>query len=375
MGLATTNEPIRVIIPVVAGIGNALMAVPMVRQLKRGVPGARITIIARTGAMAEPFRRLPEVEETVVTGGGARGTLRMLQWSRSHRAEVFLVPFPSNRWQYNLLARLSGARQRIMHSFENARARSLGFLAATRIPAVRGIHDVEQNLRLLAPLGIKPQIERPVFALQEADRVRGNELLRSCGIDAHAPFIAVHPGSARTVLAEAKRWPARNYSKLIVSLLREGERELRVAILEGPDEAGVADEIVQYLGDAQDRAHPVRLTGPLGDAAAVLERARLYVGSDSGLGHLAAAVGTRAVTIFAPADPDRVCPFGNREFVVQVKKDCAPCIQYPWYTPYPKILCRHPMCVTEVSVEQVIGATRDALTCGVVRATISAAAR
>src|SRR6185436_18727729 len=101
--------------------------------------------------------------------------------------------------------------------------------------------------------------------------------------------VIIHAGSAQTVLAQAKRWPAEKYGELIDQLKPHyGDR---VVLVEGPDEAGVADEIAR--------------------------RAKLYVGSDSGLAHLAAAVGTPAVTLFAPADPDRVCPYGNRQLVVK----------------------------------------------------------
>src|SRR5205823_7376395 len=100
------------------------------------------------------------------------------------------------------------------------------------------------------------------------------------------------------------------YAQLADALAREFGTE-RVVLVEGPDEAGVALEIVNSRDAAGSRVRAVRivrLTGPLADAAVLLERAALYVGSDSGLAHLAAAVGTPAVTIFAPADPDRVCP-------------------------------------------------------------------
>jgi hypothetical protein len=66
----------------------------------------------------------------------------------------------------------------------------------------------------------------------------------------------------------------------------------------------------------------------------------------------------RAVTIFAPADPDRVCPFGNRDLVVKPDKPCSPCFMYPWQTPYPKMQCTRPFCIEEVTVEQVMNAVR-----------------
>src|SRR5687768_4439526 len=169
-----STQSFRVVIPVVAGVGNALLAVPMVRQLKRARPGARITVIARIDAMAEAFRRMPEVDEALVTGNGVRGILKRVWWTWRRRHDVYLVPFPSNRWQYNLLALVSGARTRVMHAFAVGRWRAMGFVPARRVPALRGVHDVEQNLRLLGALGIEADLEAaaPRFVVNEQDRAR-----------------------------------------------------------------------------------------------------------------------------------------------------------------------------------------------------------
>jgi len=345
---------VKVVIPIVAGVGNALMALPMVRQLKRGMPNAHVTVIARLNAMAEPFRRLldiREVDEVLVTGTCACGQMRGIFWTRSRKPDVYLVPFPSNRWQYSLLAQASGSRRRLLHAYPVGYWRALHFLPSERIPAQRGLHDVVQNLRLLRPLGINPdETEVPRFIISQTDRIHASTLLRELDLEEDQPFIAVHAGSAKTVLARAKRWPPAKYAELIAQLAASLDRP--VVLLEGPDEAGVADEILQHTVAAKPRV--LRLRGPLGDAAAVLERASLYVGSDSGLAHLAASVRTPPVTIFAPADPDRVCPFGYRHLVVQPNKSCTPCFEYPWKTPYPQMCCREPMCVTEVTVEQVM---------------------
>jgi heptosyltransferase-2 len=354
----------RFVIPIVAGIGNALMAVPMVRQIKQLFPGARVTILARIGAMAEPFRRLSEVDEVRVTGKGAKGLLRNVLWARRAKADVYLVPFPSNRWQYSVLALTSGAKRKLLHGYPVGKLRALGFVGE-RLPAVRGLHDVVQNLRLLKCLGGGPDdTESPRFNVNDGDRARATKMLEEIGLSARTPFIAIHAGSATTILAEAKRWPAQKYASLIRALRDEFPHD--ILLLEGPDESGVADEITREInkqspGIAIPGLSVLKLTGPLGDAAALLERASLYAGTDSGLAHLAAAVGTRAVTIFAPADPERVCPFGNRDLVVKPDKPCSPCFMYPWETPYPKMRCQHPFCITEVTVEQVMQAVRKVL--------------
>jgi len=221
-----------------------------------------------------------------------------------------------------------------------------------KVEATRGIHDVVQNLRLLTSLGIEvDETEGPKFELTETDRERARAMMQSVGIGADERPIAVHPGSARTVLAESKRWPPQSYAKLIPQLRENFAAE--VVVLEGPDELGVAEEIEKHLGS---KLKVIRLCGALADAAAVLERCRFYVGSDSGLGHLAAAVGTAPVTIFAPADPDRVCPFGYRHLVVRPNKSCSPCLMYPFDATEPKVKCCEPMCVSEIAVEDVLRA-------------------
>jgi len=271
-----------------------------------------------------------------------------------------------------MLAATSGAKRRILHSYPIGYWRALHFLPSTRVPSKRGIHDVEQNLNLLHALGIEPDLtEVPTFHVTETDRARADELLHPGGAELQrrpaplsppaqpAPndaFIAVHAGSARTILARAKRWPPHNYARLIDAISREFQ--LPIVLLEGPDEAGVAHEIQLHLPKDAVPIAVVPLRGPLGDAAAVLQRATLYVGSDSGLAHLAAAVGTRTVTLFGPADPDRVCPFGQRDLVVQSPTNCGPCFLYPWKTPYPKIRCREPYCIDGITVESVMEALR-----------------
>ncbi|WP_428940944.1 glycosyltransferase family 9 protein [Fontivita pretiosa] len=361
-----SREPdnLSIVVPIVAGVGNALMAVPMVRQLKRARPHARVCVLARINAMAEPFRRLPGVDEVFVTGNGLRGQLRAVRWMRQHVPDVLLIPFPSNRWQYNALALASGARRVIAHRYPVGHVRTLAFVVGDRLEAQRGIHDVVQNLRLLQLLDVEPDpTEPPRFALGEHDRNRARQLLGAAGVGDDATFIAIHAGSAKTVLARAKRWPADNYAQLIRMLQQQVCDD--IVLLEGPDETGVGDEILNALGSNAQRGdhgvHVMRLSGPLGDAAAVLERARLYVGSDSGLAHLAAAVGTPPVTLFAPADPDRVCPFGYRHLVVQSPRNCGPCFLYPWQATRPVVRCREPYCISAITVSMVMDAVHRAL--------------
>ena len=341
----------RIAVPVLAGVGNALMQQPMVRQLAAAFPEAAVTVFARGSAIASVFERLPEVAAVRTYGNSGGAFARLLRDLRRLRADVLLVPYPSNRWQYSLLAAASGARRTLINSYPVGYWRAMHFLSSNRVPAVEGLHDSAQALRLVEPLGVTvDNAMRPVFPLTAPERETGR-----ARVGPGHP-VAIHAGSGATVFGAAKRWNPDNYAVLTRRL--STELGLRVVLIEGPDEAGVAAQINAAAGAALT---VIRLDGPLSTAAAVLARCRLYVGNDSGLGHLAAAVGTPPVTLFGPARPDELCPVGYRHLVVQTPAPCAPCFRYPTRSVSPRVACRPPYCVNQISVRSVMAAVRRAL--------------
>ncbi len=359
-----TDPTIRsVVIPVAAGVGNAIMAEPMVRQLALALgPEARITIVARTSAIGEPLRRTAGVTDVRITGDRASGFANYVRFARQAKPDLYLIPFPSNRWQYNFLATISGAKRVLIHEYPVGYWRALHFLPAERVHAEPGWHDVMQNLNLLKPLNIEPDYTmNPRFELNDVDHDAASELLRGSGADPDSPFIAIHAGSGKTVFGEAKRWPVERFAQLIDVLRDRTGRN--IVIVEGPDEAGIAADVLRHVKTSGATARIVALTlrGNLGVGGAVLARASVYAGSDSALAHLAAAVGTRAVTVFGPIDPRTVHPCGNADLVVTLNKVCAPCFTYPFQTPYPSVKCTPPWCIAEVPVDLVAAAVERAL--------------
>src|SRR5688500_20115948 len=107
-----------VVIPVAAGVGNAIMAEPMVWQLAHALgPEGRITIVARTNAIGEPLRRTVGVTDVRITGDGARGVANYVRFARQAQPELYLIQFPSKRWQYNFLATLICTRRVLIHVY------------------------------------------------------------------------------------------------------------------------------------------------------------------------------------------------------------------------------------------------------------------
>jgi len=347
-----------IVIPIIAGIGNALLTVPLVRLLKQQLPECRITVMAASRPIGEAFTRLSEVHEVLFCKPGTRGIIAMGLLLRKRRFDIALIPSPSRRWQYQLLAAGIGARRTIMHTYSKQKSLLGRILHFQTIPAQKGLHDVQQNFLLLQAFKAKgaqfeSRDEKPVFPLNESDHKAAEALLQSAAVtNLDKEPIIVHAGCAPTALAAAKRWPPENCRRLLRTLLQTTDRH--IFLIEGPDETGLADEILQKKPLAG--VSSIRLRGNLGISAALFQRAALYIGSDSGLAHVAASVGTPPVTLFGPADPDRMCPYGYRHLVVQAStQTCRACNRYPWKGGYPKITCdRNYACMREISTDDIL---------------------
>jgi heptosyltransferase-2 len=168
------------------------------------------------------------------------------------------------------------------------------------------------------------------------------------------PVIAFAPGA----VGPSKRWPAEYFAQLATRLLAEGHS---VWILGGPDEKKLAAEILRA-----DPTHIRDLTGPdLRNAVLALAAARAVVSNDSGLLHVAAALGKPTIGIFGPTSPWHWAPLNPISAVIETASElaCRPCH---------KPVCRlgHHRCMHDIAPEQVAIATRRAVGGGRVRAPI-----
>lgn len=159
-------------------------------------------------------------------------------------------------------------------------------------------HKVEQ---IAAVIGVTPPpapILWPDHAAQaEADRL----------IPAGAPFIAIGP----TANWAGKAWPAENFVALVNAMTAQGSilEGARVAVFAAPGEEAAALPVLAAL-PAHQRIDMIAKASPL-TAAAAIHRAEIYIGNDSGLTHIAAAVGTPSLALFGYGWPELYRPWGE----------------------------------------------------------------
>ena len=304
-------------------LGDAIMALPAVNDLRRGFPRARLIVAARKG-IASLFTMLPGVDEVVAMESRGRVFSR-----RSRRADVaalralgadaaVLLP---NSFASAWLVRRAGIRQRWGY---RADLRRWLLSRAVSRPAIR-VHQSEYYRRLVNAIGIEngpieAGIVVPRHAIEQA-----RATLRASGWEENRPFVVMAPGAA---YGGAKRWPADRFSEVATRLVRDDA--MQCVLIGSPADAAIS-RWVRAVVPEDARAHTIDFAGSttLETLAGVLSLASACVSNDSGAMHLAAAVGVPVAAIFGPTRERETAPLPRRGRRVEVLIDhvwCRPCM-------------------------------------------------
>jgi ADP-heptose:LPS heptosyltransferase len=191
---------------------------------------------------------------------------------------------------------------------------------------------VENQWDLLAPLGIhaptrgEPRVEMPL----DPDAIRSvAKRLAAAGVAPDAPLVVIHVSAGNPF----RRWPADHFAR-VASALARADRRRRIIITSGPSEQRASDAVAasaQVL--AGDAAVGILRCGEfdLSELRALVERAALYIGGDSGPLHIAATSRVPIVALFGPTLPERSMPWRDaRAGAIAVDAgplECRPCHQ------------------------------------------------
>lgn len=304
-------------------LGDAVMALPAVADIRRAHPQGRVTVAARP-SVAPLYGMVPGVDRTIVTRW--RGSLRNrealdedAQRVQAERADVAIL-FPNS-----FASAWAVRRARI--------AERWGYAADLRRPlltrAVRrphgSLHQGAYYQHLVRSLGIpagdlEPIVEVPAAAVSEA-----KALLASRGWDQSRRLLVVAPGAA---YGTAKRWLPEYFAAMVTRTIKESGAQC--ALVGTADDAGTAQEVTSAI-DSTHRQAVVDLTGAttLPVLAGVLTLAAACVSNDSGAMHLAGAVGTPLAALFGPTREKETAPLtrrGGRAEVLINQVFCRPCM-------------------------------------------------
>ena len=302
-------------------VGDAIMALPALRAVRKRFPEAEIAIVGRP-YVADIYRDQEICNQLIPYDpkglhAGFSGRERLAAELRAQKFDVALLlqnAFDAAwlAWRANIPERIGYARD--VRSFLLTKAVPLPRHGET--PA----HEKFYYLELLRRAGWLDSVQDETFiglSVPEEKRRSADELLCKFGVRQGALRIAIGAGAS---YGSAKCWPPPRFAEVANRLQSEADADV---ILFGiAAEANVSTAISGEL-----RRPPINLTGKtaIADLPALLSQCHLFIGNDSGAMHVAAAVGLPIVAVFGPTDPNGTAPVTTRCSIVQQKPYCSPC--------------------------------------------------
>jgi ADP-heptose:LPS heptosyltransferase len=315
---------------------------PLIDRIKEAVPGVRLGAMA-TAAAAPLLEYYPAVDKVIVSEISERGFGGWREATAAVRRERFDAAVIVHPDMLDTLAvYFAGVKLRIGNGY---RGYSLFYnrrVYLHRSPSAN--HETEYNLRYLEPLGLPAPTEVPAprLELTEAGRAKAGRLLASRGV-AGAPYVVIHPGCGGSSL----NWSPPRYRVLAAEL----SKALGAAVVV-TGSAAEADVASYVAGEATGRVSVAGETD-LETLLGVLAGARLFVSSNTGPMHLAAAVGTPTLSLFSPlrsGSPTRWGPRGERAAVITPPGlACEKC---------PGEDCEYYNCMEAITVEAALAEAR-----------------
>lgn len=336
-----------------------MFTTPAVHALRRRFPDAHLTYVVEPAA-APIVAGNPHLNDVVVAprAPGVRGFVGDIALGRRLRRGNYDIAIDFHGGpRASLLTWLSGAPQRIGYDVAGR-----AWMYTTRIARPRQLrarHSVENQWDILAPLGVAPPdraaypMEMPVDA---AASHAVNRRLAAAGVGASDQLVVLHVSAGNPF----RRWPARHFVDLIVSLVEDSPAR-RVVVSSGPSEHDAAERVI---GEARARldaaAGRVLSCGEfsLAELRALFERAVLYIGGDSGPLHVAATTGVPIVGLYGPTLPARSAPWRDPRFAtVSIDAGALPCRPCEQRTCEPGDF----RCLTGIEPSRVLAAARELL--------------
>lgn len=345
---ATATAPGRILLLRLERIGDLLMILSALADIRAAFPSAEIDLVVGSwnrdlAALIPAIDRVETMDVPWLTreehGASWADLIRQAHGWRSRKYDLVINFEPDVR--SNLLARLSGAKRRL--GYWTGGGRSL----LTESFAYEPERHVADNARQLvaraagrAALDGTPRVARlelPGEAIAEATALLGG---------AARPLVGVHVSGGR----ESKQWHLDRFAEVARALATT--RNATIVLTGGPGDRALVDSVKRQLSGVRvidvsgDRALPV--------VAALLARLDVLVTGDTGPMHLAAAVGTPLVALFGPSNPIRYGPLADAATVLRVDLPCSPCGQVR----LPPVRCRGhvPDCMDGITVERVVTA-------------------
>ena len=310
---------VRVLVRATNWIGDAVMSLPALRQVRHRFPGAHIAVLARPWVL-DLYQRESFVNETVsFTSHSLSGKYTLARRLKSMSFDCAILF--QNAFEAAAIARLAAIPRRIGYARDG---RSLLLTQAVPVPRAGEIppHESYYYLELLRRAGLmdNPLPEHPSIQLEGAAqaRVHGSALLNAAGIE--SPAIGVSPGAA---FGSAKRWLPERFAEAAISVSRASSHP--VVLFGSAAERELCTAIAARISASGAHVHNFAGQTTLADFIDIAASCAVFLTNDSGAMHIASALAVPTVAVFGATDHIATGPTGPLARIVRHPVECSPC--------------------------------------------------
>lgn len=324
-------------------IGDVICSLPAVNALREKYPESRIAMVVRSPS-DEILHNHPSIDQ-VIPLNKRDGLLTKIKLILYLRKEKFHIAFAfPNSFRSALMVFFTGARERIGY---NKEYRGVLLTQAIRPPDSRYIHLSDYFLGIVKYAGCDGVNLDTKIGLDKDDLSFADNYIKGyiSNVD-NVNLLCIHPGASKPQRA----WNIEKFGKLC-SILSKKYRT-RFIVIGNKQEYEIFAKLQDYL---QEKIIFACSNISLSRIAALIKRCSLFIGNDSGIMHIASALGIPVVAIFGPDIPERTGPFVNRKLSYSVTKRfaCSPCRQRFFKDCKPSVNNKA-LCIESIDLEDII---------------------
>ncbi|MBF0217609.1 MAG: glycosyltransferase family 9 protein [Candidatus Omnitrophica bacterium] len=312
-------------------IGDVVLSTPAMKAVREAFPAAKITVLLAPGTKGL-LSGAGFIDEIITDDAGSvlsKGAYDLAcDLHLDHTLGTAMNAFRSR------------ARFRLGYDING---RGL-FFNIRVVPDGKRKHFIDETADLLKAIGVRIKDRKPSIAVDPGREEAVGGFLEKNGVRSGDTLITLHPGG----FYPTQRWPAARYRELFERIQKGSSA--KVVVIEGPGEKALTEEMTVQ----PEQGLIVFRERPLNDTVALIRRADLFIGNNSGPLHIASALGTPTVSIMGPTVPERWSPVGDNNTVLRYDAECSPCNDG-------RCLRKDHLCMTMISVDEVYRAAREFL--------------
>jgi ADP-heptose:LPS heptosyltransferase len=321
------------------GIGDMLVLLPVLQQIRALLPNVGIDLVCET-------RNVDVLQLAGLADHAMPYDTQPFHFLRQLRKRHYDIVFDTEQFHHfsAIFAVLSGAPVRIGYKINPRRNPLYTHLADYSVSGPEG----RQFALLFQSLGLDPATCSLEGCLAQVPLTASatENTSRNKVIDGSTPFAAIHPGAS----TRYKQWSPARFAELAATL--HEQHGLATVLIGGKDD-GPSCRLIAAGTRQQEESLSVSLQTTLSGAAGILKQAALFIGTDSGLAHLAIALGRPTVVLFGPSDHRKWGVEDATHAIVHKETACAPCFIFGYHRP-----CRQFTCMQGIEVQDVLDACR-----------------